>query len=286
MGPVRPPFALAALLAVAGCAAPRMAYRTVDSRAMHRPMAYGVYTPPGWVKGEALPLVLFLHGGGDTVHCLEAQGITRYLDREITAGRLPRVVVLVPEGDTGFWANWADGTHRYEDWVLREALPRAESGWGTERCPKGCHLIGISMGANGALRWVLAHPGAFASAALLSGPTPDAEQMKALSENWFLHAFAKLDRVFGPASDEKRTWAADPFQRWQSPDDLAGLKLFIAHGDDDRSGIGETNDALHRHLQAHGIAHRFVVFHGGHRWRDWEPVLGEAIREAIAGQPD
>ncbi len=256
----------------------RMTYRQVESRAMGKRMSYGVYTPPGFSAGEHLPLVLFLHGGGDTVRCLEQEGITAYLDREIAAGRVPRVVVLVPQGDRGFWANWADGTHRYEDWVLREALPEVMEEWGTRRCPEGCHLIGISMGGNGALRWVLAHPGLFSSAAILSGPTPDAAGMRALSDNFFLR-LARIDRIFGPPSDEQRTWAADPFQRWLTPEDLAGLRLFLAHGDDDRRGIGETNDALHRHLDSHGIPHRYRVFHGGHRWRDWEPLFGEAIRE-------
>jgi enterochelin esterase-like enzyme len=277
------PLALALVFAVAGCATvpARMTYRELDSRAMHKPMAFGVYTPPGFRPDERLPLFVFLHGGGDTVHCLDVEGIAAWLDQEITAGRVPRVVVLVPEGDRGFWANWADGSHRYLDWVLREAMPAAISGWHTQPCPGGCHLIGISMGGNGALRLVLAHPGLFRSAAILSGPTPDAQGMKELSGDWLFHTFARLDRVFGPEIDEHRLWAADPFQRWTAPDDLAGLRLFIAHGDDDRRGIGETNDALHRDLLDHGIPHRFEVFHGGHRWRDWQPLFGEAIRDGL-----
>lgn len=272
-----------ALALLAGCASvpARMTFRQVDSRAMGRTMAFGVYTPPGFTPGERLPLVLFLHGGGDDERSLEEHGIAPWLDEEIGAGRIPRVVVLAPRGDMGFWANWADGSRRYEDWVLREALPAAVEGWGTLPCPDGCHLLGISMGANGGLRMVLAHPGAFRSAALLSGPMLDAAGMRALSDRWLLRTFARLDRVFGPPSDDARVNAADPFQRWRSPDDLAGLRLFLSHGDDDRRGIPETNAALHRHLDERAIPHRYVVYPGGHRWRDWKPVLGEAIREAV-----
>lgn len=274
----------AALTLLAGCAtAPaRMVYRQLDSRAMGHPMSYGLYAPPGFAPGEHLPLVVFLHGGGDDVTCLEEEGIVAYLDGEIGAGRLPRVLVLVPQGDRGFWANWADGTHRYEDWVLREAMPSAMRAWGAQRCPAGCHLLGISMGANGALRFALAHPGLFGSAALLSGPMLDAQGMEWMLQSWFLRTFSRLDRVFGASPDPRRTWRADPFQRWRSPDDLAGLRLFFAHGDDDRQGIAETNAALHQHLEANGVPHRYLVFHGGHRWADWEPVIGEAIRAALA----
>jgi len=273
-----------ALTALSACATvvPRMTYREVDSAAMGEPMALAVYTPPGFTHDEHLPLFLFLHGGGDDVHCLEQEGITAWLDGEIASGRVPRVVVVVPQGDRGFWANWADGTRRYADWVLNEAVPAAAALWGTQPCPEGCHLIGISMGANGGLRMVLAHPGAFRSAALLSGPLLDAAGMRALADGWALRTFARLDRVFGSTSDETRLRAADPFQLWRSPDDLAGLRLYFAHGDDDRSGIADTNVALHRHLEARGIPHTYRVFHGGHRWRDWQPLFGEAIREGLA----
>src|SRR5690348_4284541 len=60
----------------------RMSYRTVDSEAMGRPMQLGVWTPPDWKPGEHLPLFLFLHGGGDDVHCLDDSGISTYLDEE------------------------------------------------------------------------------------------------------------------------------------------------------------------------------------------------------------
>jgi len=275
---------LAVLMLLTGCATTpaRMIYRQLDSRAMGKPMSYAVYTPPRFAPGEQLPLFVFLHGGGDDVTCLEEEGVAAYLDREIDGGRLPRVIVLVPEGDRGFWANWADGTHRYEDWVLGEAMPAAMQRWGTQRCPAGCHLLGISMGANGALRFALAHPGLFGSAALLSGPILDARGMEWMMQNWFMRTFGRLDRVFGSTSDQRRMWRADPFQRWRSAEDLAGLRLFFAHGDDDRPGLAETNVALHQHLEAHGIPHRYLVFHGGHRWADWQPVLAEAIRAALA----
>lgn len=276
--------AAAAATACATNGAARLHYQRVDSAAMGRPMEYGVYTPPGYQAGESLPLVLFLHGGGDDAHCLDKEGVSAWLDEEISAGRVPRVVVAVPQGDRGFWANWADGSANYADWALTEVVGRVARDYGTQACPEGCHLMGISMGGNGALRAALANPGRFASAAVLSGPTLDSEQMQSMAQDWRWKLFVRMDRIFGPPTDVERRRRADPFQLWRKPDDLAGLRLFLTHGDRDREGIAESNAALHRHLAAHGIPHRYEVFRGGHRWKDWLPALAEALREA-AGPP-
>jgi enterochelin esterase-like enzyme len=272
---------LVPLLFLFSCGPQRLQYLRVDSPAMGKTMEYGVYTPPGFTPAEQLPLVLFLHGGGDTAHCLDQEGVSAWLDAEISAGRVPRVVVAVPQGDMGFWENWADGTARYADWALREVLPAVARDFHTQPCPQGCHLLGISMGGAGALRIALDDPGRFASASIVSAPTFDAAQMQAMAEDWRWKTFARLDRVFGPADDKARQRRADPFQRWLGPEDLGGLRLSLAHGDDDRSGIAGTNAALHAHLEARAIPHRYRVFHGGHRWKDWLPVFAEALRQAV-----
>jgi enterochelin esterase-like enzyme len=271
-------FALALLFAGCATVSERLHYEKVHSPAMRRTMEYGVYTPPGFRKEEHLPLVLFLHGGGDTAHCLDQEGVARWLDQEIVALRVPRVVVVVPQGDTGMWANWADGTANYADWALEEVFPRVAKEYQTRECPLGCHLLGISMGGAGALRMLLEQPGRFSSVSVISGPTFNAQQMDELMQNFWWKNFARLDRVFGP--DPMRRDRADPFLQLTAPDDLKGSTLYLAHGDADRQGIGGTNAALHRHLEAMGIPHRYTVFHGGHRWKDWLPVLREALGAA------
>lgn len=274
------------MLLLAGCATAkdRLTYRTVDSSAMGRPMEYGVYTPPDHRPDENLPLFVFLHGGGgDDAHSLDEEGVSEWLDGEILAGRVPRVVIAAPEGNRGFWANWADGSHRYEDWVLDEVMPAVAKEFHTRPCPDGCHVFGISMGGHGALRFALEYPGRFASLGVLSGPILDAKGMDAMMDNWFYRTFARLERVFG--RDEERKRRSDPFQRWRSPEDVGGLKLFFGHGNEDLGGLSETHGAFARHLEAHQIPHRYVVFEGGHRWRAWQPMFGELIRYALDGRP-
>jgi len=276
----------ASCLLLAGCvSAPlRMTYAHMESPSMQgRSMAYALYTPPGWKKGETLPLVLFLHGGGDDVRCLDQAGIPELLDREISAGRVPRAVVLVPEGDNGFWMNWADGSNLYEDWVLKDLVPAVARELGTAPCPDGCHVAGISMGGNGALRFALDHPEMFSSVEIISGPILDAAGMKAFTKDPVFRMMAPLDRIFGSTDNVERMRRDDPFQRWQSAADLGRLRLYFARGTHDREGITPTNEAFRAHLEKHGIPHRYVVFPGGHRWEDWKNLFPEVLRFAVEG---
>ncbi len=248
-----------------------------------RSMPYALYTPPGWKKGETLPLVLFLHGGGDDERCLDQAGIPELLDQEITAGRVPRAVILVPHGDNGFWMNWADGSRRYEDWVLQELMPAVARELGTAPCPDGCHVAGISMGGNGALRFALDHPEMFASVEIISGPILDAAGMKAFVKNGLFRWVAPLDRIFGTATDPESLRRDDPFQRWQSGADLGRLRLYFARGTEDRKEIIASNEAFRAHVEEHGIPHRYVIFPGGHRWEDWKKLFPDVLRFAVRG---
>src|SRR5690606_24152503 len=109
---------LIVLVLLVGCASfpRRMQYAGASSAAMNGVrMEHSVYVPPDWRDDEALPLVVFLHGGGDSHDAFDRHGIAARLDRAMTEGRVPRAVILLPSGDLGFWANWYDGTRRYED---------------------------------------------------------------------------------------------------------------------------------------------------------------------------
>ena len=80
----------------------RLDYGRIDSRTVGKPMGYSVYTPPGWTRSESLPLVVFLHGGGDTPESFDKFGVGQALDRAIESGDVPRVVIVGPQGDLGF----------------------------------------------------------------------------------------------------------------------------------------------------------------------------------------
>jgi putative tributyrin esterase len=274
------------LLALAvGCASfpRRLEHTTVQSAALRDTYAeYAVFTPPGFTQDERLPLVVFLHGGGDGPDAFDRHGISARLEEGMSEGRIPRAIVVLPQGDLGFWANWYDGSRSYEDWVVEEVMPRVERRYHTEPCPVGCHLMGVSMGGEGALRIALHRPGTFASVASISGPSMDTDRRIALLDDRLFNMMVPTHRVFGPAEPRSRVEADDPFVQWARPDALAGTRLFLAWATRDRDAVREGGEALHAHLERHGIPHEHRVFEGEHAWTAWAPVIEEALQVQLA----
>jgi len=275
--------ALAAGVLVACASAPsRLEYASLESAAMGRPMDYALYLPPDWQPGEEMPLVVFLHGGGDGVDCFDEAGVGQVLDAALASGRLPRAAIVVAEGDLGFWENWADGSHAYRDWVLHDLVPHVEAATGAGPCPERCHVVGISMGGYGALRIALLEPRAFSTVTAISAPILDTDAMDDLANRSWLRFLIPVDRIWGDAQDREAIARGDLYLRWRGPADLGPTRLVLAWGDHDRRGVREMNERFHTHLEEAEIPHVALVFEGGHRWSDWTPVLVDALRIQLA----
>lgn len=270
---------------LAGCDTfPRaLTYATVPSHAMRGVwMQYAVYVPGDLRDGEHLPLVVFLHGGGDGPDCLDRSGLGLEIQGGMERGELPRAVILVPEGDLGFWANWYDGSRRYEDWVMDELVPRVAQQLHTADCPGDCHLMGVSMGAEGALRIAIHRPGTFASITAISGPAYDTDRRIAFINDPLNNIIIPTQHVFGPPRPRSRIEADDPYVVWTDARALHGARLAIAWGSRDRGDVREGSAALHAHLEAHGVPHAHQEFEGEHGWRWWRPVILEALRDQLS----
>jgi S-formylglutathione hydrolase FrmB len=138
--------------------------------------------------------------------------------------------------------------------------------------------MGVSMGAEGALRIALHRPGTFASVASISGPTMDTDRRIAFMNDPLVSAIIPTHHVFGPVQPRARIEADDPFVLWQSPEDLGGLRVFLAWGTRDRGEIQAGGEALVQHLTERAIPHEHRVFEGDHGWVSWAPVIEEALR--------
>lgn len=278
---------LVVALVLGGCGVSferRLAYETVESTAMGRDMELAVWAPPDWRPTETLPLVVFLHGGGDDAASFDRFGLSRRLDAAVLAGRIPRVVIALPEGELGFWANWYDGSHRYEDWVVEEVMRRVALTHRTRPCPEGCHLMGVSMGGSGIIRFALHHPGRFASVTMISAPILDTDQMINLARHPLLVPIVPMGRIFGPTFGRvarERIRSDDPFIRWQRPEDLGAMRLMIAWGTRDRGGIAEASRRFVSHLDERRVPYEALEFDGNHSWRSWGPVIEEALRRMV-----
>jgi hypothetical protein len=52
--------------------------------------------------------------------------VGEHLDRAITEGRVPPCVIVLPQGDDGFWVDWHDHSRMYATWILEELVPAGQ----------------------------------------------------------------------------------------------------------------------------------------------------------------
>ncbi|MFN3244522.1 MAG: alpha/beta hydrolase [Planctomycetota bacterium] len=278
--PLRPLLLAVSLLLMASCSSfeRRLVYEQLDSPAMQQRMRYAVYTPPGFSPTEKLPLVVFLHGGGDDEDCFDRAGVGQTLDRAIERGEAPRCVIVVPDGELGFWENWHDGSHRYRDWVVRDLLPEVQRRYHTLTGREHTKVMGISMGGHGTLRFARFEPETFSAAAAISAPVMDAEHLVAFTNGFFVRLFIPVERIWGATDDLDKVRQDDLFEQWRSQDDLDDVRVLLAYGTHDRGDIIVGNGHFHDHLDAHGIGHDYLVYDGRHKWVDWRPIFPELLR--------
>jgi enterochelin esterase-like enzyme len=260
----------------------RLEYGRIDSEAMGREMDYGLYLPPRWDRREPLPLVVFLHGGGDDHRTLERHGAPEIFDRWIAAGKLRPFVMVVPNGEMGFWTNWYDGTRRYEDYVVDDIISKVRSAYPIAEGRENLHLMGVSMGGAGTIRIGLNHRDRFGSLAVISAPLYRDEQVKTKLDGFLWRVVLRAERVFGPP-EPKRMAQNSLYQRLRRPDDLAGVDLLFGAGDGDSEMIRQTNADYHRYLKSKGVPHRYLVYSGEHSWYDWNKVFPDVLCHHLSG---
>jgi enterochelin esterase-like enzyme len=276
--------AAACLLIVACSSTPQnkqLDYKKITPAGTQKTMLYSVYTPPNWQVSEQLPLIVFLHGAGSNHKSFESFGANNYFDEQIIQGKMPRVILLSPNGDLGFWENWTDGTHNYRDWVLNDILPSVQKNYNTLSCPEHCHVMGISMGGFGALRFSYLSKNVFSSVSAISAPIIGEEEKRETNQSLLMQLVFPFDRIFGEEFSSNYTvnTIENAFlnKRGDSFKTLKGMRLQLIVGDNDLKQMIKNNLRFHESLVAQNRDHKYLVFRGRHRWRDWIPTFTQSI---------
>jgi len=156
-------------------------------------MEYVAILPPGYEPHEKLPLLLSLHGGGQSAKDLHL--MLPDFEARWKGGQLPRCVVasFSTLHGMGFYHNYYDGSLRYMDFFMTEWLPFLQQKFGVSSARSHTWLGGGSMGGLGALRLVFTHPDVFAGAATLEpGVDPVFDPSDLLDRNLMLRGDFKL----------------------------------------------------------------------------------------------
>lgn len=290
----------------------RVEARTFASSALGVTKRYEVYLPGGYDTSAArYPVVFLLHGlGGNETNWLE------HGDLQATADALHLgAIVVMPDGDAGFYANAASGTSydecaktktpfngaeaaesycvrtpRYEDYLTRDLVSEIDARYRTIADKRARGIGGLSMGGFGALMLAMRHPDLYGAVAshsglaslLYDGPHPyapgkvvRAESPDAWGKRYPDKMRALVRGIFGPSIARWREHDPALLAAKLSPGELS---IYLDCGTEDDFAFQDQASDLHAELLARNIDHTFVLVPGHHSFDLWKARLPESLR--------
>ena len=143
--------------------------RQVPSRELGQSMTVNVYLPPGFERGQQLPVLWLLHGSGmDSDQWFRTGHVERYMDHLIASGAIHPFVIVMPSGARGE-ASYDGASERF----IATELPRwLASTWGLQPGRAKSALAGMSLGGYGTVALAVRHPQQYGFGVALSGWYP------------------------------------------------------------------------------------------------------------------
>lgn len=229
------------------------------SRSLERDMRYFIYLPPRYkTSGRRYPVLYMLHGGSGDKEEWVAYGLIDAIDNLITSREIRPMIVVLPQGDWGYWVNHVDGGPRWGDYVARDLVRHIDSSFRT--LPDRAHraIGGLSMGAHGALQLAFTHPRTFGNVGAHSPSLrPDGGELP------FLGTGAEFAE-------------RDPISLARTAPGIEDLNIWIDIGDEDP--WLEYAELLHEALVERGVGHEWNVLPGEHGGEYWERNLVTYLR--------
>lgn len=146
----------------------RVETHEVASAAFGRTDKVNVYLPPGFERGQDLPVLTLLHGGGmDADQWWRTGHIERYADHLIASGRIQPLVIVMPSSRGRPY----DGPA--ERFIVDELPAWLKDRYGLTPTRERSAIAGMSMGGHGSAKLPLAAPQRWGYAYGLSGWYPD-----------------------------------------------------------------------------------------------------------------
>lgn len=241
--------------------------RTFFSPALGRTMHYYVYLPAGYAEsGQRYATLYLLHGrntlgtdrGSDTEWI--TLGLPQAADATIAAGDIPPMIVVMPQGDAGYWMNHANGGPRWGDYAAQDVVTHIDATYRTVPDTPHRAVGGLSMGGHGALQLAMNYPGTFGVVGAHS-PT--------------LRSFGDREPFFGDAAYFAAHDPASLVRRY--PERARALKMYLDVGKQDNGWRGAAT-ALDDLLTAQGIPHTFQLLAGDHSKEYWRSHCAEYLR--------
>ncbi len=241
--------------------APRVSFRTFESRAAGGPVSYHVFTPPEYDDGAVrLPVLYWLHGtlGG----VAGVAPLSRHFGAAMAEGRMPPMIVVFVNGlPRRLWADSSDGSAPVETVFVEELVPEVDRSFRTIAAREGRIVEGFSMGGYGAARIGFRHPDRFAGISILAGGPldldlqgPRARRNPRLKEAILREVCGGDAEYFKAISPWMLAEAAAPRLREQG--------TVIRHAVGARDDTRDLNRLFHERMEALSIEHDYLEIPG------------------------
>lgn len=251
-----------------------------------------VYLPAGYDRGRrgGYPVLYLLHGQGDAFDSWPNPANGDLLE---TAAGFEGIIVM-PEGDRGFYADWWNGGERgspaWQRYHLDQLIPYVERRLPIRKGRRWHAIAGLSMGGEGAMFYASQRPGYFGSAAAFSGPL-------SIQRPTYQGAFdaatgQSKEAIFGDPEAQEFYWRGHNPTRLVG--NLAHTRLYVAAGDGvpDPSRPDELQNTFGQLAEAElgqqaaefaatandlGLDITYEPHQGIHDWPYWREDLANAI---------
>ena len=257
-----------AALAQSGKSAPRLLEESVASAALGRTMNYRVLLPESYEGSlKRYPVLYLLHGlGGDYKDWTSRSNLAEH------SRTLPLIIVM-PDGENQWYTNAADGSARFEDYILTDLQTDVVKKFRTVNSRYGRSIAGLSMGGFGALKLALKRPAAFAVAGSFSGAL-NVTRAGELEARIGQTEADRMQKIFGPAGSETRK-TNDVFALADALKPAGAPYLYLDCGIAD--GLIIANREAVAALHKSGAAYEYHEVAGAHTWDYWDRRIQEFL---------
>ena len=239
----------------------RVEVRRFASDALRRSMPYLVYVPPGYETepDRMYPTLYLLHGDGGNDHQWVETGIIDEAERLIRSGEIEPLIIVMPEGERGYWVDHANNGPRWGTYVAVDLIADVQRTYRARLGREHRAIGGLSMGAHGATQLALNFPGTYAAVG---------------AHSLVLRRFGSAPGFFGNAVQYS---LRDPMTLIYGSVGLArGTALWIDIGDKDP--WLPLARQYHRTLGELQIPHAWYEWRGDHSGRYWGAHVGDYLR--------
>ncbi|MDZ7898138.1 MAG: alpha/beta hydrolase family protein [Arcicella sp.] len=255
--------------------------KMVKSAILSKDVKYTIYLPADYEKSERnYPVVYLLHGyTDDDTGWLQFGEINRLVDKAISDGTIPPMIIVMPDGGVSFYMNSYDGKEKYEDFFVKEFMPTIEKTYKIKAKKQFRGIAGLSMGGFGSLNYALKYPDMFTAVAPLSAAIWDDTTIEVFPKENYDRT---LGQLFGRDLVGKdrltKSWhenSALKMVETKSAEDLKKVRYWIDCGDDDFLTKG--NSLFHIAMTDKKVPHEFRMREGGHTWDYWRSGIIPAL---------